>query len=66
MQCVQAMHSNWRPLRMSMPVGQTATHSPQSTQSPVVLPSLPRGSPRRASYPITSVSESNSTPWKRA
>ena len=51
---------------MSMPVGHTATHRPQSTQSPVVLPSLPRGSPRLASYPITRVSESNSTPWKRA
>ena len=28
------MHSYCRPLRMSMPVGQTVTHWPQSTQSP--------------------------------
>ena len=41
------------PLRMSMPVGQTATHRPQSTQSPspAALASTPflrapRGSPR--------------------
>ena len=30
----QVMHSYCRPLRMSMPVGQTCTHMPQSMQSP--------------------------------
>ena len=34
MQAPQAMHSYCRPLRMSMPVGQTCTHSVQSMQSP--------------------------------
>ena len=55
MQAAQPMHSYCRPLRMSMPVGQTCTHSVQSMQSP--RPSAlrgrrlrrarePRGSPR--------------------
>ena len=34
MQAPQAMHSYCRPLRMSMPVGQTCTHRVQSMQSP--------------------------------
>ena len=34
MHCVQAMHSNCRPSRMSMPVGQVSVHRPQSMQSP--------------------------------
>ena len=36
MQAVQFTHSSWMPLRMSMPVGQTVTHWPQSTQSPLL------------------------------
>ncbi len=35
MQVAQPMHSICRPLRMSMPVGQTWTQRRQSTQSPV-------------------------------
>ena len=53
MQRPQPMHSSCWPSRMSMPVGQTATHALQSTQSP--RPSqlapflcLPRGSPRQS------------------
>ena len=53
MQAAQPMHSYCRPLRMSMPVGQTWTQRPQSTQSPspAALASTPflrapRGSPR--------------------
>ncbi len=34
MQAPQAMHSYCRPLRMSMPVGQTCTQIVQSMQSP--------------------------------
>src|SRR3546814_7438172 len=34
MQAPQAMHSYCRPLRMSMPTGQTCTHMVQSMQSP--------------------------------
>ena len=34
MQAAQPMHSYCRPLRMSMPVGHTCTHSVQSMQSP--------------------------------
>ena len=34
MQSAQPMHSSCWPSRMSMPVGQTATHWLQSTQSP--------------------------------
>ena len=58
MQAAQLMHSYCRPLRMSMPVGQTCTHRPQSMQSPTpalraspFLRSafLPRGSPRTGS-----------------
>ena len=55
----QPMHSYCRPLRMSMPVGQTCTHSPQSTHSPLPSPASrscaiergrePRGSPRPVS-----------------
>ena len=37
MHAAQAMHSICRPLRMSMPVGHTCTHSVQSMQSPEPL-----------------------------
>ena len=54
MHAAQAMHSYCRPLRMSMPVGHTCTHSVQSMQSPrpcarawVPRRRAPRGSPRR-------------------
>ena len=47
------MHSYCSPLRMSMPVGHTCTHSEQSMQSPrpaalgsTFLLRAPRGSPR--------------------
>ena len=51
MHWAQPMHSICRPLRMSMPVGHTVTHAPQSTQSPAVSRTgsfffLARGSPR--------------------
>ena len=56
MHAAQPMHSYCRPLRMSMPVGQTCTQMPQSTQwpSPAALMSTfllrePRGSPRAVS-----------------
>jgi len=58
MQLVQPTHSSWVPFRMSIPVGQTATQRKQSTQSPVVVPAFPRGSPRFLSYPIWIVSAS--------
>ncbi len=73
MQAAQAMHSYCRPSRMSMPVGQTCTHSVQSMQSPrpsapgsAVRLRLPRGSPRPSSYEMISVSLSNIALWKRA
>ena len=56
MHAVHATQSICSPFRMSMPVGQTATQRRQSTQSPVVLPFLPRGSPRLSSYATTSES----------
>ena len=53
MQAAQLMHSYCSPLRMSIPVGQTCTHSVQLTQSPrpnafgsAFLERAPRGSPR--------------------
>ena len=56
MQAAQPMHSFCRPLRMSMPVGQTCTHSVQSMQSPrpcaaalALREREPRGSPRALS-----------------
>ena len=41
-QAVHATHSSWMPLRMSMPVGHTVTHCPQSMQSPFAASCAPR------------------------
>ncbi|MNL48755.1 hypothetical protein D3C87_1716340 [compost metagenome] len=68
-QRMHEMHSYWRPLRMSMPVGHTSTHRLQLTQSPAVRSSFLRkncrGSPRFTSKVTTSESGSVMIPWKR-